>query len=177
MPLGTTFSERAKERRHLPHRRMLPPPRSRSLCLFAPCLDPVAPRHQLAGSRSHARSLGEAIPPTSSVKLRHAIVSVVTHYTTTSMILPINFDLTRPCQGGATRDAYSRDKGTPVAPSAAFTVIPPCASRKIPTTCSSLYRLFFMFRPFLSVQNSIFNPSCFSGSGQTRCSISGCWKR
>src|SRR5258706_16446926 len=47
----------------------------------------------------------------------------------------------------------------------AFVVRPPAASRKIPTTCSSLYRLLFMFCPFLEDQNYTFNPSHFPGSG------------
>src|SRR5277367_3828863 len=49
----------------------------------------------------------------------------------------------------------------------AFVVMPPAASRKIPTTCSSLYRLLFMFCPFLEDQNYTFNPSHFPGSGHS----------
>src|SRR5438105_1557448 len=45
-----------------------------------------------------------------------------------------------------------------------LTVLPPSASRSTPIICSTVNRLFFMFRSFFK-QNYIFVTSSFQGSG------------
>src|SRR5271156_3061657 len=59
----------------------------------------------------------------------------------------------------------------------ALALLPPCASRKIPTICSSLCRFFFICFVLCTGQNYILIPSSFPGSGHIHFVINGTEKR